>query len=165
MFCWESIVDLIDENRRIHNWYVKNQNCQSNKSVDITFHDGSTEIRSKVPFQEIITEFREELPTTNMIDIILRRNKMFQKFNISTPPLYSSKENHSYFKFNLRMNNMSAEPIEEFEILLSFEGELQDLETMTKGGDGIISSVTNYSYNTFLDKVKKTEKIIPSKKS
>jgi len=164
LFCWESIVDLIDENRRTHNWYVKNQNYQSNKSVAITFHDGSTELRAKVPFQQTITEFREELPTANMMDIILKQNKMLQKFNFSTPHLYSSKVNHSYFKFNLRISNTGVDPIEEFKVLLNFEGEFLDLETMTKGGGGIISSVANYSYNTFLDKVKKTGKIIPSKK-
>jgi hypothetical protein len=39
IFSWEDIVDLIDENRDTHNWYVENQNFKNNISARVTFSD------------------------------------------------------------------------------------------------------------------------------
>ena len=50
IFSWEDIVDLIDENKRTHDWYVKSQNFKQNQNAELTFHDDSEEISIVVPF-------------------------------------------------------------------------------------------------------------------
>lgn len=36
LFCWEDIVELIDENRQTNDWYVKSQNFKNKRSVVVT---------------------------------------------------------------------------------------------------------------------------------
>lgn len=43
IYAWEDIVDLVDENKQTHDWYLKNQNYKVKKSVNVTFHDNSIE--------------------------------------------------------------------------------------------------------------------------
>jgi hypothetical protein len=59
LFCWETIVDLIDENKHTHDWYVKSQNYKNSKSVIVTFHNDLTEFRTTVPFQQLVTNYTQ----------------------------------------------------------------------------------------------------------
>ena len=98
LFCWESIVNLIDENQRTHDWYVKNKKYKTSQSVSVTFGDGSTDLNIKVPFRQRVEIFREKLPTANMMDTILLQNRLLQHFNIPKTSFFGSI-NRSYAIF------------------------------------------------------------------
>ena len=46
--------------------------------------------------------------------------------------MFSNKENLSYCNFNLVITNSGNEPIEEYQILLEFKGDIQDLSNTNK---------------------------------
>lgn len=50
LFSWEDIVDLIDENKNTHNWYVKNQGFKIKYGIKVTFEDGSDLLEMSIPF-------------------------------------------------------------------------------------------------------------------
>src|ERR1041384_5801548 len=61
IFSWEDIVDLIDENKRTHDWYVKSENYRTNKKISVTFEEGSTNIICAPKFRKTITNYRQKI--------------------------------------------------------------------------------------------------------
>ena len=70
IFCWEDIVDLIDENKQTYNWYVKNINYKTRKAVKVTFQNNTTDLIITPKFKKTI---------------IVKRQKSILSFGFSTP--------------------------------------------------------------------------------
>lgn len=163
IFSWEDIVDLIDQNRRTHDWYVKSQNFKQNQSAKLTFHDNSDQISLVVPFVQKVTDYKQKIVPANpaLRGLAMPNLHGFAEIiKVQPVSLFNSRINHSYCKFFFRLHNSGTDPIEEFKVFLTFEGEFASIDTVTKGG-GIFSPRINYTYDTFIDNENKTGKIIP----
>lgn len=164
LFCWESIVDLIDENKQTKDYYVNSQNYKTNKKAKITFDNNQNELEAKVFFQKKITNYRKKNVPASMQDTIMNSsNSIFKLMQSLNQSHYASKINNSFFVFYFRIHNIGLDPIEDFKVLLKFDGEYQELDTVTKGSPYFISNV-NSKYDTFIDQDKKTGTINPLKK-
>ncbi len=163
LFCWETIVELIEENKNTSNWYIKNQNYKSNKLAKITFQNNLDELDGKVTFQQLYTDFRQRIVPASLSHNSFTPAYLFEDFNFSKNSPFQSKTNNSYLKFFLRIHNIGNDPIENFKILLRFEGDFQDLDTVTKGGHFLMPTI-KHTYDTFIDKENKTGKIFPLNK-
>lgn len=154
LYSWEDIVDLIDENKVTHDWYLKSQNFKTNQSCRLTFHDDSEEITIKVPFQKNITEYKQKIITANpeLNNVLLQILRMNEKLSAAHSSFLSI--NHSWGKFYFRLHNTGNSPIEEYKIFLEFNGEFKSIET-------IPMLVGSYTYDTFIDGENKTGLIIP----
>lgn len=158
LFCWESIVNLIDSNQRTHDWYIKNKNYQTLKSVNVTFGDNSTELTITVPFRQSVQVFREKHRKANIEDIMLAHTSLFTNLKYASAAPFT-RINKSYAIFNIKIENTGLEPIEDYKILLDFEGDFKKLEIVTKGH----FLLTNYKpkYDTFITKNSKAGTIHP----
>jgi len=176
LYSWEDIVDLIDENKATHDWYLKSQNFKTNQSCRLTFHDNTEEITIKVPFQKNITEYKQKIISVNSglnsfsllqqsLNQILSENhadeysvdKIYKKrMNEMLSAAHSSflSINHSWGKLYFRLHNTGNSPIEEYKIFLEFNGEFKSIDT-------IPMLVGSYTYDTFIDGENKTGIIIP----
>ncbi|MGB1295418.1 MAG: hypothetical protein ACPG6V_08035 [Flavobacteriales bacterium] len=163
LYSWEDIVDLIDENRSTHDWYLKSQNFKTNQSCQLTFHDNTDEITIKVPFQKNYTEYKQKIIPANsgLNSLILQQQRMSEMFTVKHTSIFDSSINHSWCKFYFRLHNTGNTPIEEYKIFLEFKGDFKSIDTITKGG-GLFSPKINYTYDTFIDEKQKTGKIIPA---
>ncbi|WDO13632.1 hypothetical protein MH928_02765 [Flavobacterium sp. WW92] len=159
LFCWESIVNLIDENQHTHDWYVKNKKYKTNQSVSVTFGDGSTNLNITVPFRQKIEIFRKKLKTANITDSILAHSRLFAGFNIPKTSLFGGV-NHSYARFNLKITNTGIDPIEGYKLRLNFEGEYHEMSRAIYGH--FLLPNVNVEYDTYLDTEKNTGTIIPA---
>ncbi len=66
LFCWEDIVDLIDENKRTHDWYVLNIGFKSTYSVEIVFGTGESYLEFTPKFiKNHIQYFKKPEPSYN----------------------------------------------------------------------------------------------------
>jgi len=167
VFGWESIVDLIDENKQTHDWYLKNQNYKTNKAVKLTFNKNSSD---KISFQPrfkqsnitYVHKSQEQDPLyTNTLSAILGKQKRLQDiFQVSNT--FEPKINKSFFGFEIVIENIGAEAIEEYKIFLEFDGEIQELKHKDDFGSGLLHIPSN-NRNTFLWEDTKTGKIIPRK--
>jgi hypothetical protein len=162
LFSWEDIVDLIDENKITHDWYVKSQNFKLNQACKLTFHDNSDEITIKVPFQQTFTEYKQKIIPANpaLNSFFLQQQRMSEMFSIKHTSIYDSSINHSWCKFYFRLHNIGNAPIEEYKVFLEFDGEFSSIDTVTKGG-GLLAPRINYTYDTFINGENKTGKIVP----
>ncbi|SMG39263.1 hypothetical protein [Sphingobacterium psychroaquaticum] len=133
IFAWEDIVDLIDENRQTHDWYVKSQNFKSNKNVKITFQDGLTELVLNPKYKKTITNYKQkivpELPYGDPLNFFYRQQQnLYATPLILSAPSYVTKVNFSYCKLYFQVHNIGLDPIEEFKLFFNFEGEVVDLK-------------------------------------
>lgn len=164
LFCWETIVDLIDENKRTHDYYVKSQNYKTSQSVAVTFENDETEIICKPKFKKQITHFRQKIVLTepNSLFESIRKQQIFWK-SITPKPLFPKEVNKSYFGFNIKIQNNGKEPIEEYKLLLDFEGDILELKDRNDFGMNILVLPKNYTHTTYLWFDSLSGKLIPRK--
>lgn len=156
-FAWEDIVELIDENQRTHDWYVKNQHYKTQKSVSVTFQNGTTEIICLPKYKKTITRFIQKyVPPASLLYVnklansILNRHQMYGTVTVAHTPFFSTKINLSYFSFSIRIHNTGTDPIEEYKLLLEFQGQIQDLTDTNKKSSGILGHINAYVPTTYL---------------
>ena len=161
IFCWEDIVDLIDENKSTHDWYIKSNNFKSNQNAILTFQDNSNEINATVKFKQKITDYKQKIVLSNpAFNHIVYPS--FANLQSIHSPLFDNSINNSYYEFYFRIHNLGNDPIEEFKIFFSLEGEFQDF-LRVRNWSGIIPPKNPRPYDTFLNENKKGGKINPTK--
>jgi hypothetical protein len=170
IFCWESIVDLIDENKQTHDYYLKSQNYKTNKSVSVTFHDGSTEITCTPKFKQTVTFYTQTITSENTLLLNPALMNAIKKHQQITDMLIDNSSfevmvNHSFCNFYILISNTGTEPIEEYKVLLDFDGEIKELADTNEENTGLTALLihskiipTTYLYTKSLN-----GKLIPRK--
>ncbi|BFM44009.1 hypothetical protein CFS9_26500 [Flavobacterium sp. CFS9] len=171
IFSWEDIVDLIDENKRTHDFYVKSQNFKTNKSVAVTFKDSLTEITLTPRYKKTITHYKQKIvpahPYNNPFAHILAQQEKFNKplsgFIVPTS-ISGTKINLSYCKIFFEIHNTGLDPIEEYKLFFSFDGEVLDLKESNEENYGIaMISAHQYVTDVYLWTESMSGKVVPKK--
>ncbi|MBW1656890.1 hypothetical protein [Flavobacterium quisquiliarum] len=171
IFSWEDIVDLIDENKRTHDFYVKSQNFKTKKSVAVTFKDSLPEITLTPRYKKTITHYKQKIvpaqPYNNPLAHILAQQEKFNKplsgFNVPTV-LSGTKINLSYCRILFEIHNTGIDPIEEYKLFFSFDGEVLDLKESNKENYGIaMISAHQYVTDVYLWTESMSGKVVPKK--
>lgn len=171
LYSWEDIVELIDENQRTHDWYVKSQNYKTQKSVSITFQNGSTELICLPKFRKKITHYRQKIvPAIDpfyanpLFASLQKQQSLMSAISVVHSPMFSTTINLSYFSFLIRIHNTGTDPIEEYKLLLEFQGEIEDITDTNEKSSGIFPNIHAYVPTTYLWKDTKSGKIVPRSK-
>lgn len=161
LFSWEDIVDLIDENKQTHDYYVKSLNFKTEHKIKFVFENNESEMTVLVPFQKTIKHYKQKIiPATD--SYLGNSNILFSQLGLpKIKPFSMYTFNKSYCRFYFRLHNLGSQPLEEFKIFLDFNGEFESIDTCTKGS-GIIA-IPNVEYDTFIWNEDKQGKIIPLK--
>lgn len=169
IFSWEDIVDLIDENKQTHNWYIKSQNFKTTKSVLVTFQYGLTELTLTPKFKRTVTHYKQKIvladPYNNPLAAILRQQERFSAIGIVHTPMSVTKVNLSYCHLYFQIHNTGLDPIEEFKLFFEFDGEVQDLKETNEEytGFAIISAAHHYITDVTLWTDPMSGKVVPKK--
>lgn len=169
IFSWEDIVELIDENKSTHDWYLSNQKFKLNKSVTVCFQNNASEILLSPRFIKNISRYIEKakyatMPVNNVfLDMVNKQRKMYEI--VATPSEYNIKVNYSYVPFNIVIKNTGDEPIEDYKLFIDFLGNFENMSKTNKEDIGIrhILITKNYSPTTFVNFKTKKCNIIPLK--
>ena len=157
LFSWETIVDLIDENKQTHDWYIKSQNFKSNKSVKLTFENNQTELTIEPKFRKRTFIYKQKIVQYNPRDNY--SSGMF--LDMSNIGSSKTQLNHSFSKFEIQIHNTGNEPLEEYKVFLNFVGEIQNLADNNEEGHNIVRLLRKHKPNTYLWEDTMTGKIIP----
>jgi len=168
IFAWADIVELIDENKQTHAWYVKSQNFKTTKSISVTFQDDSKEIILIPKFQKTITHYNQKIipadtfyvgPLSGLMSLHSRFSNLG---HIAHTSFFDTTVNLSYCSFHFKIHNTGSDPIEEFKLLFDFDCDIQDLaETNEKGNElNFYPRTIDISFKSDL----KAGEIIPFKK-
>jgi len=160
LFSWEDIVDLIDENRATHNWYLNNQKFKLTKEVKITFSNDSNLAECSSIFIKPLNKsvYRMGALDSNdaqgILDYSLDARKHLSGLNLET------YINLSFFSIMIKLHNTGTDVIEDFKILLDFEGDIKEIAETNESGGIPFNSIHS---NIHLDSKNQQVKIIPSK--
>ena len=161
LFSWEDIVDLIDENKQTHDYYVKSLNFKTEHEIKFVFENNESEMTVLVPFQKTIKHYKQKIiPATD--SYLGNSNILFSQLGFpKIKPFSMYTFNKSYCRFYFRLHNLGSQPLEEFKIFLDFNGEFESIDTCTKGTSIIANP--NIKYDTFIWNDDKQGKIVPLK--
>lgn len=166
LFSWEDIVDLIDENKQTHDFYVKSQNYKTSKSIAITFQDSLTEITLTPKYKKTITQYKQKIVPAdsynNPLDTLIKQQNRFATFSVVNTPVSGTKVNFSYCKLYFEIHNTGLDPIEEYKLFFNFEGEVLDLKESNEEHYGLSAILAhNYVSNVYLWTDSMSGKVVP----
>lgn len=121
IFSWEDIVDLIDENKQTHDWYLNLHKFKQKADVLVYFENDKSELTESVPFCEKYTYFQLGNKPSSIFDFT-----PYEPPNELNNPI-SKSENKSYFKFKFKIKNIGNTPIENPKITFQIDGKFQEI--------------------------------------
>jgi len=158
IFSWEDIVDLIDENKKTHDWYVNSQNYYSKKAVKVTFENDLEEIYCSPIFEKHTTLYKHKTVPSS----ILGSYNNLDWLNKNHYHLMETKTNHSFSFFKLKIKNTGEHPIEDYVLNLKLEGDVSKITNTNQEG-GINFNIPSYQmYQMSFNNENFTVKIRPN---
>ncbi|MDB4901944.1 MAG: hypothetical protein JWQ63_1225 [Mucilaginibacter sp.] len=155
LYCWEDIVDLIDENKATADWYIKNQNYKANHQAELTFEKGEKEAVLKPKFKQQRTIYRLPPPKINLGIGHTGFDQFFQMAARYQSPLTAGivmqegftnvKVNLSYVPVDLWLHNTGNETLEDYKVYITVEGDINDITKDNKTG-GLFRNIISNNY-------------------
>lgn len=156
LYCWEDLVDFIEENRNVYNWYVNGLQFKESHKLDVSFEKGASEYTVEPPFIKKITKYKPKLPDPvfpeNSIQKYLqdfnKRNGSTQEVYINFPKYHNlwgpTEKNLSWCNFTIVLKNVGTKVIEDWKFYLWFESQkYKDIDDDSEKG---IMATLNKSY-------------------
>ena len=121
LFCWEDIVDLIQENREALNWYLQINNFREKYDFDVSFANGTNEIILNPKFLKLTTKYRTIHKSLTVPKSILDIAKQLQMSH-PTPLLFGSNEiNRSWCSLEINLINTGNVTLENWYLELKLD--------------------------------------------
>lgn len=128
LFSWADIVDLIDENKKTHDWYLNLNKFNRKHDVEVSFENDQNELTETVPFHEQHTHYQLGPKPWNIYDFT-----SYKPPKIEIPKLKG--ENKSFCRFRLKIKNCGSAPIENSKIIIKIKGAYKEI------GDEYVDSI------------------------
>lgn len=123
LFCWEDMVDLIEENPDTYNWYLNGINQKGRFDFDISFNDLQESLTLNPVFEKTITKYK----MTAKSDLELRMESLnSNRFSLDfyqnrLNPFGSNRINKSWVDFELVMENKGSIVLEDWRLIIKFK--------------------------------------------
>jgi hypothetical protein len=158
LFSWEDIVDLIEQNKKTHDWFVKNINFKTQYSVSVKFQDESERLifTPKLFKNHITYKLRQPEKLSFGLHHYSPEDNRKTTIKIATEPqpvryfMNGTTYNKSASVFSVRLTNTGNTAIKNFKIYFQFIGTEFAIDTVTKQSRFL--DTFKYTYNTFIYK-------------
>lgn len=121
LYCWEDMVDLIEENRQTLNWYLGTGSFREKYDVSVTFENGTNQTVIAPKFFKLITKYRYVNPKFEVSRSIAGITKQFQMM-APIPMIYGSNEiNKSWCKLEITVKNTGNVTLENWYLKLKID--------------------------------------------
>ncbi len=120
LFCWEDIVDLIEENRNTYNFYLNNNNFKENHQIKVYFENSKLEMTVEPTY---IRTFNRFYNSQNPSQEILREKAVAWQRQVSVllgPPT-SKNINYALCKFGIYIVNEGTKVVEDWKFKIEFD--------------------------------------------
>lgn len=162
LYSWEAIVNLIDESKHTHNWYVKSQNYKANHNVEVTFGDGTSEITLRPKFKALLTSYVKR-DNSKRDDFLYGPVSRMDMGGVVMPnrSLFDGGVNLSFRPIVFKIANTGIEALEEYKLLFSFDEAIQKWDDTDEATEIRIPS--RYIPDIFFDLESNSGKVTPKK--
>ena len=128
LFCWEDIVDLLEERRNTYNWYVNNCQYKDCTDIEISFV-GEKEVKIHPQYIREITKYSLiSKPSFNYEAL----NPRIDVIKMPTIDLFHTKHKVDYrwCKVPIRIENIGSTTIKDYKLYFSIDGDcIEELST------------------------------------
>lgn len=122
LFCWEDIVDLIEENRETFNWYIKENNFRDKFDVDVYVNDeNKIEGIINPRFEKTITTYKMCGSKLNTQPLMILHPNAFKI------PGISNEINHTWCKVVIIIKNSGSVVIEDWKLNLEISNNIEKI--------------------------------------
>ncbi|PTX61911.1 Mrr restriction endonuclease-like protein [Kordia periserrulae] len=130
LFCWEDIVDLIEDNQDTYNWYLNGIGQRGRFDFDISFNDLKKSLTLNPVYEKTITKFKMTTKTDSQLLIeSLNSNENLLNFSqILLDPFNFNQVNKSWVDFELIMENKGAVVLEDWRLMIFFKEGVSHLD-------------------------------------
>lgn len=170
LFCWEAIVNLIDEHQEVHDWYVNNQKYRLSHSADITFADGTIEMVIAPKFRQTNThyypavELENLFPADSALANMAKMHQQLRVLNETSWDIFKQTINYSLVPIRIMITNIGHTSIEDFKLTFRMEGDIERIEDDNRSGGMPTIAVQRVFNSLRLSKVDLAGKIVPQDK-
>lgn len=120
LFCWEDIVDLIEENSETLFWYLNGQNIRDKFDIEVYLDDFSKELTINPKYLKKITKYKTLLNEQDKLYYQIT-GSIIANHNIQIPSIFGSNEvNRSWCKFTVIIANNGSAVLEDWKLNLKF---------------------------------------------
>lgn len=127
LFCWEDIVDLLEENKDTYNWYLTGINQKDKFDFKVSFNNFDESLTLNPILEKTIIKYKLSNESSN--DFFNKSLiKSIPEFRIESL-FYSNKINKSWCSFDLIMENIGAVVIEDWMLIIKFIRGVSSLDT------------------------------------
>lgn len=130
LFCWEDIVDLIEENPDTYNWYLNGIGQKGRFDFDISYNDLQESLVLNPVFEKTITKYKITTKTdSELLMESLNSNRLSLDFyqNLLNP-FASNRINKSWVDFEFVMENKGSVVLEDWRIIIKFKEGVSRLD-------------------------------------
>ena len=120
LYCWEDLVDLIDQNPRTYSWYVHQKQFATKSSVVLTFDDDTDKTLCRPKF--------EKSEETQKPTVVINGNR------IPMPKYMNHCVNHGYCPLRIKVKNTGSVPLFDYNIHLLFNGKITGIRDSNVSG-------------------------------
>jgi hypothetical protein len=131
LFCWEDMVDLIEENPDTYNWYLNGIGQKGRFDFDISFNDLQESLTLNPVFEKTITRYKMTPKSdSELLMESLNSNRLSLDFyqNILNP-FSSNRINKSWVDFELVMENKGSIVLEDWRLIIKFKEGVARLDS------------------------------------
>jgi len=123
LYCWEDIVDLLEEHTNVLTWYLHDIGQKGKYDFKISFNNLEDTLTLNPTFEKEITKYRltNKSDSELLLDRLSNRADFSDLINVNPLfPFRSNKINKSWCDFELVMENTGLMVIEDWRLILKF---------------------------------------------
>ncbi|MEY8867918.1 hypothetical protein AB9K24_00325 [Meridianimaribacter flavus] len=121
LYCWEDIVDLLEENQDTYQWYQHGIGQKGKFDFKISFNELEDNLTLNPIFEKKITKYKYTNKSTS--EILMESLKSHRSILDGINPLFpfhSNKVNKSWCSFDFVMENTGSVVIEDWRVIIKF---------------------------------------------
>ena len=132
LYCWEDIVDLLEEHTNVLTWYLHEIGQKGKYDFKISFNNLEDTLVLNPTFEKEITHYilTDKSDSELLFDCLSSRMDFSDLISINPVfPFQSNKVNKSWCDFNLVMENTGSIVIEDWRLILKFKSGVAKLDS------------------------------------
>ncbi len=139
LYCWEDIVDLIEENREVYNYFMESQKYKTEYDFEVFINDFENKTHRLIPefYNTQVKSVIKPPIAYNPRGGIIRDNFINGFWD------RKSSNNLSYCSFDLLLTNTGNKVLENWKIQFELEGECEFLGNYNKSIDNTFNVIAN----------------------
>lgn len=132
LFCWEDIVDLLEENQDTYQWYQHGIGQKGKFDFKISFNELEDNLTLNPIFKKKIKKYKYTQKSTSEIimESLNSHRSILDGINPSFP-FHSNKVNKSWCSFDFVMENIGSVVIEDWRVIIKFTEGVARLDAGT----------------------------------